>query len=341
MNKDKLIRYKVLDQCFRNPVGCFSIQELIEQCSKKLTYERFSETSIGERTIREDIKDFQEVYGAVFDKKLKDGKKKLYRYYDTSFSIMPQLFPELSSEKKMLQQILDMLSGYEDVPQYKWLHTFIEQRLNGVDTDGQSVIGFQNNPDLIGMDHFQTLLSAILSKQTILVEYCPYKGNIKKYDTSPYYLKQYNERWFLVAKVEGHSRLSVFPLDRIVSTCVLHHDFIETDIDFNSYFDDVIGITKDERNPIEDVLIKISHTRYPYIQTKPLHYSQTEIKAMSDEEGVVVRVRIRVNKELEAAILQLGNDVEVLQPNSLRENIANKISSLYLKYRNSADTLQC
>lgn len=340
MNKHQLVRYKVLDRCFRNPVGCFSIQDLVELCSKALSYERATDLNVSERTIRDDIRDFKELYGAEFDDRLKDGHKKLYRYSDTSFSIMPVIIPGMTEEQKMLAQVLEMLSGYDEVPQYEWLRTLIVQRINGVSTDAQSVIGFQNNPDLMGMDHFRVLMNAILAKQVLEVIYKPYKGSSASYVCHPYYLKQYNDRWFLIAKSEGHTRLSVLPLDRIISTKELHLEFVETNIDMETYFDDIVGVTKDERTPIEDVLIKISHTRYPYIKTKPLHYSQTEIKSKRDEDGVVVRIRVRINKELEAAILQLGSDAEVLSPDTFRSGIAQKIQLMNSKYQNSANTLQ-
>lgn len=340
MNKIQLIRYKVLDRCFKNPVGCFGISELIDQCSKALSYERATDIIVSERTIREDIRDIQERYGAIFDVKHRDGHKKLYRYEDIEFSIMPQIIPELSGEQKMLQQVLEALSEFEEVPQYQWLRSFIEQRLNGMDTNGQNAIGFQNNPDLIGMEHFSVLLGAILAKQPLSIVYKPYKGSDREYVTHPYYLKQYNNRWFLVCQIEGQSRLSILSIDRIISVETKHIEYKSTDIDLETYFDDVIGVTKDERGLVEDVLIKISHQRYPYIRTKPLHYTQKEVHAMKDEEGVVIKIQVRINKELEAAILELGSDAVVIKPETLRASIFNKISALFTKYSNSANTLQ-
>lgn len=340
MNKIQLIRYKVLDRCFKNPIGCFGINELIDQCNKALSYERATDTIVSERTIREDIRDIQERYGAVFDAKHKDGHKKLYRYEDTGFSIMPQIIPELSSEQKMLQQVMVALSEFDEVPQYQWLRSFIEQRLNGIDINGQNAIGFQNNPDLMGMEHFSVLLGAILAKQPLSIVYQPYKGSEREYITYPYYLKQYNNRWFLVAQIEGQSRLSILSIDRIITAESKHIEYKSTEIDMETYFDDIIGVTKDERVLAEDVLIKISHQRYPYIRTKPFHYTQKEVHAMRDNDGVVVKVHVRINKELEAAILELGNDAEVIAPETLRASISDKISALYAKYSNFANTLQ-
>ena len=53
---------------------------------------------------------------------------------------------------------------------------------------------------------------------------------------------------------------------------------------------------------------------------------------MSDNQYTVIRLQVLINKELESAILALGSDAEVLVPESLRNNIKEKIIQLYEKY---------
>ena len=339
MNKLQLIRYKVLDQCLRNPVGCFGIDDLVNACSKALTYERFTDVKISTRTIQGDLKDLRELYGAVLDDKLKDGHKRIYRYEDTSFSIIPQLIPNLSHEQEILKQVLDMLKDYESLPQYQWLQTLIKQRMLGDTMDGNSVIGFQNNPDLIGMEHFETLLSAILTKQPMEMVYKPYFGNQRERIVYPYYLKQYNNRWFLICKTSGFESLSNYAIDRIVSLQVANASFEPCDIDFDTYFDNVIGVSCQKDGSIEDILLRVSKQRYPYIASKPIHWSQTELKQMRTDDYHVIRLRLQISKELVSELLSFGNDLEVLSPLSLRESIFSKISDLFSKYRNNADIL--
>jgi predicted DNA-binding transcriptional regulator YafY len=72
-------------------------------------------------------------------------------------------------------------------------------------------------------------------------------------------------------------------------------------------------------NPVETVRLRVRGSRYPYIETKPLHRSQKLIKGESDEEWKVVEIRVRMNRELTAMLIGYGGDVEVVSPEGLRE----------------------
>lgn len=82
----------------------------------------------------------------------------------------------------------------------------------------------------------------------------------------------------------------------------------------------------DERNPISDVRIRVSRSRIPYIETKPILQWQ-EIENEDNEAGtsILTLPGIRINKELESLILSYGPDVEVIEPKELRERIKTKL----------------
>ena len=97
----------------------------------------------------------------------------------------------------------------------------------------------------------------------------------------------------------------------------------ETDIDFDDYFADVIGVTKREGQQAEKVLLCFPKDEYPYVATKPWHGSQK--KVTEDECTVTIELDVVVNYELEQKILSWGNYVEVLQPLSLRNQIHKRL----------------
>ena len=84
----------------------------------------------------------------------------------------------------------------------------------------------------------------------------------------------------------------------------------------------------------EMVLIKIklkfSPTRILYITTKPLHSSQRLYK--EDEERRTVIIEVVPNRELIQLILSFGPDVEVMEPQTLREQIIEIIEKMQLNY---------
>ena len=119
-------------------------------------------------------------------------------------------------------------------------------------------------------------------------------------------------------------------LDRIVKFSRANVPFIpNTDIDFNEYFKDVVGVTLPEDHPIpEEVLLRFEESRFPYVVNKPIHPSQET----ANEQEHIIRLTVRPNKELEARIFSYGNQVEVLKPEWLRRQIAEKLQGILKKY---------
>lgn len=333
MNNDQFVRYKALDRCFRNPYGSYTIVDLIEECSKAVGMFHGDMTRrVARRTVEKDIEDLRLRYDIRFCENSRIGHKKVYRYDDVSFSLMQKLLADGVLEQMMLQNVLDTLSCYDDMPQYKWLYMFIQQRLHGLKAEATSAIAFQHNPDLLGMHHFDVLLNAILKQHPIEVEYRKYYGESRIYRVHPYMLKQYNDRWFLICRSDGYDNLSNFPIDRIQCVSPIEIPFQPVGFDLIEYFEDIVGVTRDVRRPIEDVVIRVKHSRFPYIESKPLHPSQTTLRTLCSDDFDVVKFHVQINNELEAKILSLGNDVEVLSPASLRESIAERIKELYTLY---------
>lgn len=335
MNNDQFVRYKALDRCFRDIYGSYTITDLVEVCSKAVSaFHGDMDRKVAQRTVEKDIEDLRLRYDIKLQNGLRLGHKKLYRYEDTSFSLMQTLLSDGELEQMMLQNVLDTLSLYDDIPQYKWLYMFLQQRANGINADQTQVIEFQNNPDLIGMDHFDQILNAIIKQQPLSMVYQKYHQEPKTYSIHPYLLKQFNDRWFLIAREEGFDNLSNFPLDRIVAISPLDIEYRPSNINFDEYYEDVVGVSKDDRKPVEDIILRITKSRYPYIETKPLHGSQKRVRSMDDPDHCVISLHVQVNNELEAKILSFGNDAEVISPQSFRDRIHEKVADLLKKYEN-------
>ena len=331
VDRQVLIRYRVLNRCFRNAHREFDINALLDAVNREL--EKRDCQPISERTLRADIQRLQETpYNIEFNESLKSGKRRLYRYADVSFSLpMVTLDDE---EKEMLKKTIGMLSQYDDIPQYQWMLTLLSQIENGNGWEGDKrFVEFQNNADLVGIGHFQALLGAIINKQPLSISYKPFGKTERSMNIHPYYLKQYNDRWFLVAQTEGFNDLSVLAIDRIDSIKTLRIPFIESEVDMEDYYENSVGVTVFPDRPIEEIMLRVNAKRYPYIATKPIHWSQTELKDKATEEYKVVRLKVRINNELESAILSFGDDVEVLAPENLRLKIGEKIERLAKKYK--------
>ena len=338
-NKHAMIRYQALDACFSNKYRRFFIEDLIEACSNALReFYTSREDSINDtefyvkrRTIFNDIAymESSEGWNAPI-KRCYEGHRCYYRYEDEDFSINKRDFSE--AELNTLDEALIMLNRLNGAAGFDWVGEFVanfEDKL-GRKKNASPVIGYEKNPFLRGIENLSVLYNYIVNKQVVRINYQHFTQGEMIYIMHPYYLKQYNNRWFLFGITEQEkSVLTNLPLDRITSIDPVHVEFIpNTTFDFEEYFDDVVGVSVPRSGEPERVVLKFDKRRYPYIVTKPLHPSQIEL----DKENCIIQLQVFLTPELESLIFSYGDQVEVLEPTSLRETFRMRTQRLIEKY---------
>ncbi|SHL70554.1 Predicted DNA-binding transcriptional regulator YafY, contains an HTH and WYL domains [Xylanibacter ruminicola] len=333
VDKQVLLRYQVLNKCFRNRYREYTIDDLVDECNKALR--RADKTDVSKRTVQNDINQLEVDFHIVLDENLRQGRKRLYRYVDTSYSL--PLYRMNDEERNKIESAIYVLKQFEGEPIYDWATTILMQIEGGLfDGESSPVVSFQSNLDLKGLAHFSRLLQAILTKRVLKIRYTPFGKSQITSTVYPYYLKEYNDRWYLIAQAKGYETFAHYALDRIDDFEEVAIPYKEAESDFEEYFDDVIGVTVPEMDS-EDIFLRINKPRFEYIRTKPLHLTQSTIEE-NDEFGVI-KINVKVNKELEALVLSYGNDIEVLSPVTFREQIINKIHSMNQKYMSDAENM--
>lgn len=334
-----MIRYQALDACFSNRYRRFYIEDLIDACNKALQEFYLSkedtindvEYYVKRRTIFNDIAfmESSEGWNAPI-KRCYEGRRCYYRYEDENFSINKRDFSEAELDK--LDEALIMLNRLNGTAGFDWVSEFVanfEDKL-GRRRNTTPVIGYEKNPFLTGIENLSVLYNYIVNKQVLKITYQHFTQGEMIHVMHPYYLKQYNNRWFLFGITEQHKDfLTNLALDRIINIELTDIPYItNTTFDFDEYFDDVVGVSVPRKGEPDRVILKISERQYPYIKTKPLHPSQTEI----DKGNRIIQLNVFQTWELESLILSYGDDIEVLEPASLREAIRNKVNNLTEKY---------
>jgi predicted DNA-binding transcriptional regulator YafY len=332
-NKHAIIRYQTLDKCFRNSGRKYFIEDLMQACSEAIEKYTGFEVKISRRQIFGDITFMKENEGYLIelDEHCKDGKRVFYRYKDVNFSILNQ--PMNVKEEQQLREALITLSRFKGMPQFNWVEELamkLETKLNLKDVTTK-VIEFDENKYLVGQNYFSDLYQAIITKNTLTIHYKSFKTNTEIQLTFyPYYLKQYNNRWFVFGRNKEYDTIQNLSLDRILHIEQSSLKFKENDlVDFSEYFEDIIGVSI-EQSPIEKVVLKVEKSLLPYIQTKPLHESQYD-KALDENYGLVI-INVIPNYELESLILSFGERVEVLEPEALRVKLKDRIKKLSAIY---------
>lgn len=326
-NKNAQIRYKALDKCFSNQFKRFYINDLIEYCSDVLTEHYATETTVSRRQIFDDI-DFMKSeagYDAPIES-VKDGKKVFYRYSDPEFSILKM--PLNPSELNSLREAMETLSRMNNMPGFDWVSS-IQAKLNsGINTaqNERQIISFEDNEFLQGIEFLNPLYQSILNEQCLDIYYQGFNAPHKNiFTVSPYYLKQYNNRWFLFGHNHKVEKIQNLALDRIIEIQPSRTDYESCQMDFQEYFEDIIGVTNDEDQAPVSILIEISENIIPYIKSKPVHGSQS-IK------GNVLKLQLKLNYELESVILSYGEKMKVLEPVELRKKILKRMKEAIKNY---------
>ena len=116
-------------------------------------------------------------------------------------------------------------------------------------------------------------------------------------------------------------------LDRIECFEILdkEHFVIYDKVDFDIYFDDVIGVTKTMRDISQKVVFIVDKANAPYVKTKPFHSSQEIIS--EDENGTTFSIQVTLNFELEREILGFGENIKVISPRLLVKKISRRLES--------------
>lgn len=320
-NKHAIVRYIALDKCFSNTGRQYTIDDLIDVCAEAIYMAYGNDSGISMRTIRGDISFMksEDGYSAPIET-YKDGGKSYYRYSEKGFSINKKKLS--TSETEQLKNTLVTLSRFKGLPQFEWMNEVVA-RLEGefaINNQITEVVGFDYNPDLVGLSHFDGLFQAITNKHCLSVQYHPSFAEAVTCIIHPYYLKQYNNRWFLFGMC--NEKIMNMPLDRIENFNRAECAFVEnTNVNFNDYFDDVIGVSVPYNVNCQKIKLKIDRKRYKYIETKPIHPTQTEIKAECDEDSVVIKLDLIPNYEFETLLLSFADSIEILEPLSLKEKI--------------------
>lgn len=321
-NKNAAIRYQTLDKCFRDRRHRYYMEDLIDKCEEAIYYYN-GVGGVSRRQIFEDIKFMESETGwSVPLERKQDGRRVYYRYSDSDFTINAQ--PLTEDEARQLRSVIITLRRFRGLPSNAWVDEVIsnlEWRF-GLRGKQENMIGFEQNPYLRGLNLLPGIIDAATSHQAVRITYRNYKNCDEEYTVvvHPWYIKQYNNRWFLMAYDAEADRISNYALDRIQNFNV-EEDVAyipNKEVDFGHYFDDVFGVTI----PPSDVekirvLLQFSKKQYPYIVSKPLHHSQEIV----DADNRILAVEVRPTYEFTQLILSFGFDVKVLGPEPFKQEI--------------------
>ena len=331
-NKGAIVRYRAIDKCLRSKHGRYGWEELAPAGSEALC-DAFSERmTVSRRQIFLDLNHMESNAGYRAEiERVKDGKKTYYRYADPNFSI--EKTPITDDEMEQLKETILMLNRFKGMPHFEWMEELLSKLEDTFHLRGSedSVSGCEQNLDLKGLENITPLFESIVNKQVLQIRYKSFKANKPiTCEVHPYFLKQYNNRWFLFGWNTEFCAITNFALDRIEAVSPIFIDYIDkpSDINFDEYFDDIVGVTIPKNKRIEHIVMRVAPDRYPYIKNKPLHPSQHNY-----DKEYRISIDVIPNNELIALLLSFGSQLEVLEPQSVRDMMRDHVKTVNKFYR--------
>ncbi|MCM1312286.1 MAG: WYL domain-containing protein [Bacteroides sp.] len=327
--KNGAFREIIIDRCLQSRQG-YSTMEIMRECNAAL--ERRCEPLVtAPNTIRNDILSIENRWNIVVEP-LKDGRNIKYRYKDPKFSIFNCSLNE--NEILQLNQAVSLLRRFEGMPGFGWVDELNAHLQSTINAEQKCVIGFDENKQLKGMEFFTPLFESISRKEVIKVIYQSYNEDAAKtYVVHPYYLKEYNRRWFLFALNKEYDDITIFSLDRIQEVRKISAPFIENDkVDFEHYFNEIIGVSSNKHEKLTLIVLLVSAEQLPYILTKPLHHTQ-EVREYLQDGNAILSIMVKPNFELIQELLSFGDRITVLEPKAIRERIKVRIENNLKNYQ--------
>ena len=322
-NKSATLRYIILDKCFQDFSRKYSVENLIDKCSEGL------DKKVSRSTIYEDIKAMksENLYAAPIVSLSEEGKT-YHRYKKSDFSIQKQSVTD--REKEELVTFFEMISRFETFPGGEWITDikFKASKFFQLENNSGFAVVLEDNKDNKGIEYITDIIQYIFKEQVLKVQYKSFEsGETKIYIVSPQFLKIFNNRYFLFCYNDDTAKVIVLPLDRIENIDFYDAAYQDKREEILENLENIIGVSFSQYKLVQKVVIQLKSDRIAkYIETKPLHQTQKPIV------NNLLRLEVQHNFELEQLILSYGDQMEVLQPEELKQSIKERVEKMYNFY---------
>ena len=333
MTSKEYFRLRTLENLLRRaPEHAYSKSEIREQLNAALEHEGYN--GIGSKTLSNLFKELTEMGAVIMHQRVKDSgysdkALKYVRYYENiHFSALDEIITD--QQESVIREVLNELSSISGNPMIDELGIVLGQRLEekNNENDNTLLVHFDSQENYLGRKHIKSFFDAVKGKYAVKFDYQPFGKDLEHITLSPYLLKQFNHRWYCVGYWHGSPyELSNLALDRVVSEPERYEGFQETQMtraDWNDRFQEIVGVTHfEDKKPVNVTLRFYGNSRY-YILTKPFSIAQRPLSPedLKNDPMEVMLEQIIPNYELKQRIMYYGDEVEVVAPKELRNEIA-------------------
>jgi len=174
----------------------------------------------------------------------------------------------------------------------------------------------------LGLENFHGFLHAIKNRQQLNFNYQTFyyeEPVLKK--TNPYLLKEFKNRWYLVAKDLKDEQIKTFGLDRISAIDITKKKFTyPVKNNPKEKFQHSFGIIALVEGSVpETVVLSFTNHQGNYIKTLPLHHSQEIL--IDNEQELRIQLKVYIAFDFVQELLSYGDSMKVIEPQSLIDTV--------------------
>ncbi|WP_040671274.1 helix-turn-helix transcriptional regulator [Nitritalea halalkaliphila] len=349
VDKKTRFRHEIIDKLLQRQSKHNTKKNILNRVNKEFERQGKEEMTVSMRTIQNDLDALRE---EAFKRGIQlvsmkiPGSKEHYFYYEGGGSTVQQVY--LTEEDKAtitaafeLMKLVDGAFSYEQIEKLesRMRNLSMSPKFSQETQPPEAVLNFEaaESREEDGRNYIPVLVEAIKEKSPLCITFKGYfKAEATLHEVSPYLLKQYNRRWFLLCYSEQKQKPWTLPLDRIQAIEAGMHAFVPYPISGEKpfeFFEDIIGVTNDFEQSTQQVSLLIRRDRLPYLLSKVLHGSQSPPEETDDPKWARVRLSLKPNPEFFSQVLQYGEAIRIESPPQVKEQMAKivkKMTGYYL-----------
>jgi len=276
---------------------------------------------------------FEEISKRWIDSHLGDGKPLALRTFHVHREAIAELFGvQVKCDPSTYKYYIASLEQLRGDSTRQWLlNSFSLSNMIEAGHNMKNRIIFEEIPR--GTEYLQTIIESMQQNLELQIDYQSFYDHRVTYHIQPYAMKVYHQRWYIVGYLKEQEGIRNIALDRILELELTNEKFrYPDDFDAKKYYSNTIGVYVNENLKPQKVVIRAFGIHVEYMRTLPLHISQNEI-ACKHQQYSDFQYKLCLTPELSTQLLAMGDNVEVLEPVELREEIKNRLASAMERYK--------
>ena len=268
------------------------------------------------------LEEIQHRFESHFGRGEELSERQFHRYTDA----VEELFDiEIKYSRTHRGYVVADREGIDNMAMRKWLlQTFSVNTLLGENPELKKRVLLENVPS--GQQYLTPIFEAMRENRVLTMTYHSFgRSEATTFDVEPWCVKLFDQRWYMLG-MSNYDEPRIYALDRIEALNATDRTFrLPKKFDAEKFFSDYFGIIiGDEEFDVCPVAFKVGSWQSKYLRTLPLHHTQVEVA--QTEEYSIFEYRLCPSFDFQQKLLSMGDTLEVLSPQDLRDRIHEKAS---------------